>query len=73
MASGDIVIEAKRRKLFDYAAKFGLRRDERIELAEMILRRDIMSWSDLDERQIDQLLDAFEAAAFVFYLINQRR
>lgn len=64
--------DARRKKLFIYASNFGLTRDERIELSEMLLRRDITSWNDLSESQVLRLLDAFEGAALLHYLTQQR-
>jgi len=34
--------------------------EERMELATYFLRRDITSWSHLDDAQVDRLLDALE-------------
>lgn len=65
-------IEARRRKLFRYASTFGMSRDERIELSEILLRRDITSWHDLTPDQVDRLLDAFEGAALIMHLLETR-
>ena len=59
-------------KLFMYADTFGLTRDERLELAQMILRRDITTWKTLEPAQIDRMLDAFEGATLLFHLLQQR-
>lgn len=61
----------KRRKAMHYAATYGLDRQERIELAEMILRRDIGSWTELSEPDLVRLLDALEGYALVSHLRGQ--
>jgi len=62
----------KRRRLFVWADDLGLNRDERIALAEYLLRRDIQSWKDLTEEQVCRLLDACEGHALIETLISQR-
>jgi hypothetical protein len=64
--------ENRRRKLFVYSKQLGLTTNERIELAEMLLRRDIKSWKDLDDGQVDRMLDAIEGALLVTYLLSLR-
>lgn len=66
------VIDVRRRKLFGYAATFGMSRQERIDLAEMMLRRDVTSWKDLNGEQVNRLLDAFEGAALIMHLLATR-
>jgi len=66
-------IGAKRAKLYVYASALGLEREERLGLAEMILRRDISSWSELSAAQVDRMLDALEGAVLVTHLIGQRQ
>ena len=65
-------IEARRRKLYGYAKTFGMSRDERIELSEILLRRDIKSWDELSPEQVSRLLDAFEGAALIMHLLETR-
>lgn len=50
----------RRKKMYAVAKEIGLSRGERIELAQYLLRRDISSWSDLDEDQVCRILDAME-------------
>ena len=64
---------ARRRKIFLLADALGLTRDERIELAEVVLRRDLVSWKQLDDAQVDRMLDVLEGAAMVLELLRQRR
>lgn len=51
---------AEERKLFLLCDEIGLTRDERIELAQYLLRRDITSFSELEPHQVCRLLDACE-------------
>lgn len=60
------------RKLFLNCDRLGLTRDERIDLAEYILRRDIVSFKQLDEEQVNRMLDATEGAELVMVLLSQR-
>ncbi len=50
----------------------GLTTGERIELARVILWREINSWKDLDDAQVDRLLDVLEGAILVPYLLSLR-
>lgn len=72
MSDVDGGLSAKRGKLFVYADQFGLTREERVELAETMLRRDVDSWKNLTARDIDRLLDAFEGAALIMFLLENR-
>lgn len=62
----------RRKKLFLYADTFGLTREERIEFSEMLLRRDVESWKTLTDVQVVRLLDAFEGAALLMHLTQER-
>ena len=64
--------EARRRKLMASAKEVGLTREERIELAQYILRRDITTWKTLDDDQVLRLLDAFEGFHLIVELLAQR-
>ena len=54
------------------AKEIGLTDDERHALAEYLLRRDITSWTQLDEAQVSRLLDAFEGFELIVELLSQR-
>jgi hypothetical protein len=54
------------------AAEFDMTRDERIELAQYLLRRDITSWKQLTDAQVGRLLDALEGAQLILQLISMR-
>lgn len=62
----------RRRKLFVIADEIGLLRQERIELAEAILWRDVGSWSVLTDEQVGRLLDALEGYQKVRWLLVNR-
>jgi len=62
----------RRRRLFVWASELGFTRDERLALAEYLLRRDIQSWDDLSEEQVCRLLDACEGHSLIEELLNQR-
>lgn len=66
--------EDVRRLLFVRAGELGLNRDERIELANYLLRphEDITSWAQLDAVQAHRLLDAMEGYVLVTNLYNLR-
>lgn len=60
------------RKLFLVAKELGLTKDERLELSCYLLRRDIISWEQLDDGQVLRLLDAFEGFRLVSALMLLR-
>ena len=51
-------VERRRRKCHVLADEIGLGREDRRELAELILHRDITSWRDLTPEDYDRILDA---------------
>jgi hypothetical protein len=63
---------ARRRKLHVYADQIGLTTEERIEIAQLMLRRDITSWKDLDDEQVDRMLDCLEGFLLVTYQLSLR-
>lgn len=63
---------ARRKKMFVLAREIGLTRDERLALAEILLRRDIQSWKDLDDDQVVRCLDALEGFQLIEALLSQR-
>lgn len=62
----------RRRKAYTLAKEIGLSRDERMALAEYVLRRDITSWKQLSDSQMSRLLDSMEGFTYVHSLILQR-
>lgn len=65
-------VEARRRKMFALIAEIGLTREERIELAEMLLHHDVASYKDLDDAQRCRILDALEGYVMVDVLLALR-
>jgi hypothetical protein len=63
---------ARRKKMFVLAREIGLTRDERLALSEILLRRDIQSWKDLDDDQVVRVLDALEGWQLIDALLSQR-
>lgn len=63
---------ARRKKLFLYAKRIGLSRQDRIDLGEYVLRTDVSSWKDLDDEQVKRLLDALEGYLLVSYLLSEQ-
>lgn len=63
---------AARRKLHQRCGELGLTRDERLHYAEYMLRRDVSSFSDLDESQVLRLLDGIDGFELIVELLRQR-
>jgi hypothetical protein len=61
--------EARRRKLYMTARDIGLSRDQRLELAEYVLRRDIATWKNLSDEQVTVLLNGLECYLLVTFLL----
>ncbi len=66
-------MDARRNKMYLLAMEIGLTRDDRIDLAQYILRRDITSWKDLTDEQVLRILDALEGYQLVHHLLAVRR
>jgi hypothetical protein len=60
------------RKLYCTAKEIGLTDDERMDLATLVLRRDVTSWKQLDEAQVLRMLDAIEGYSLISELMRQR-
>lgn len=65
--------EKNRRAIFAICNKFRLLRGDRLEVATVILNRNVDSYSDLDARELSRLRDAFEGAALVAMIQIERR
>jgi hypothetical protein len=63
---------ARVRKLYALANDLELSRDERIELTQIILRRNIVSWENLPDDLADRMLDAFEGYEKISWLLTMR-
>ena len=62
----------RKRKLWMLAKSLGLSHDERIELTQYLLRRDITSWEHLTDEQVLRLLDALEGFQLISALMAMR-
>lgn len=58
----------KRVKAYTLAKELGLDRDDRIEMAKVLLWRDITSWKQLSDSQMERILDALEGYLLVTHL-----
>lgn len=65
-------VEARRRKMWVLSKEIGLTDEERVELAQYILRRDITSWGGLDDGQVTRLLTAMEGFQLIRDLLSLR-
>lgn len=54
------------------AKRLGMTRQDRLAFAEVLLWKDVPSWSGLDDADIGRLLDAFEGYALMKALLEQR-
>lgn len=61
-----------RRLAFVLASEAGLTRDDRLDLAEVLLRRDVGSWKELDVDDLARLLDALKGYQFIAHLSRTR-
>lgn len=68
MGADEEAYVVRRRKVYHLCDQLGLDRDDRIALAETLLWRDVRSFSDLDAREIDRMLDCLEGFLFVTIL-----
>jgi hypothetical protein len=57
---------------YQFRYEIGLTRDERVELARVILWRDIESWAGLTDEQVGRLLDAMEGFEKIVHLLSVR-
>ena len=64
--------EARRRKAHLLVKEIGLSREDRIDLASMLLRRTVKSWTELDEAQYIRILDALEGYQLIGHLVETR-
>jgi hypothetical protein len=64
-------LEAQRR-LWGLASSIGLTRDERIDFAEMVLKRDVGSWTTLNVDEMRKLGDYLHGFELVFALLRLR-
>lgn len=63
---------SRRRKAYKVAKELTLTDEERQAFATYILRRDITSWNQLSESQLERILDALEGIELFLELMRQR-
>lgn len=63
---------AQQRRLFASARSLGMTDQERIDLAEVILRRDVESWKDFTTQEAGRLIDAFEGFEKITWMLLSR-
>lgn len=54
------------------AKRLELTREDRVQLAEVLLWKDVASWKDLSDEDVQRLLDAFEGYALISHLRTQQ-
>lgn len=64
--------EARRKKLMKYVRELELTREERMDLASYLLRRDVTTWRTLTDGQRWRLLDAIEGYDLIREILRQR-
>lgn len=64
--------EKRRRKMYLLARELWLTREDRLDLAEKLLWRDVESWKDLSEPEINRMLDALEGFVLIQFLRAER-
>lgn len=62
----------RRRKMFLLAGEIGLTHDNLLDLATIMLRRDIISLTHLDDAQVSRMLDALEGYEKISFLLDAR-
>lgn len=55
-------------KAMGYARRYNLTREDRLQLAEVLLWRDVHSWKTLNEPELCRVLDALEGYALITHL-----
>lgn len=54
------------------ATQAGLTRDDRLEVAEVVLRRDVRSWKDLSNDDCRRLHDALDGFGYIAHLLIEK-
>lgn len=60
------------RRAYAKANEVGLTREERHELAEMLLKHDVTTWKGLDDPQLAAIVTALDGYHYVSTLLAQR-
>lgn len=64
--------EKQRKRLFACAGELGFDRQERIDLAQVILGRELTSWSHVTDEEADRLVDCFDGYDKITYILTSR-
>jgi hypothetical protein len=62
----------QRKRLFVLADELNFTREERLELASVILGYDVRSWSRLTDMEADRIIDCFVGFERILFLISMR-
>ena len=60
------------RKAMIHATRYGLERDDRLQLAETLLWRDVESWKDLTDTELVRILDCLEGYHMISHLLRDQ-
>lgn len=55
------------------AKQLGLTREERLQLTEVLLWRDVPSWGSLSDAEVQRVLDAIEGYALISHALSERQ
>jgi len=64
--------ENQRRRLFAEATKLDFSRQDRLDLASVILGYDVRSWSRLTDLEADRLIDCFNGFDKIVFILSSR-
>lgn len=71
-ATPEPMSRAQQQRLFASARNLGMTDAERIDFAEVILRRDVTTWKDLTFAEAGRIIDAFEGYEKITWLLLSR-
>jgi hypothetical protein len=63
---------SQHKALFALADEVGLTRQERLEVSEMLLGRDITTWKYLSGHEAYRLIDAMNGYAYINHLMSEK-
>jgi regulator of RNase E activity RraB len=64
--------DLQRRRLFAMSGELGFDRQERIDIASVILGYEVTSWSRLSDEEADRLIDCFDGYDKITYILMSR-
>lgn len=71
--TGTPMTSAQRGLLFSLRTRLGFSDEDRWEIATVVLRRDVTTWSDLTQYEAGRLIDTLEGFEKVSHLLLRRR